>query len=352
MTTTRTLRRTGAAGLAAALYASLIAPVHAAQPHARDASGGSIVLYSAQGYDSAMSKAYAKASGTKVLLTDDSTGSLVAKMEAEKNNPHWDVAWFDGDATMQALNDQHLLYTWTPANVKNYTTLGKSLIPTSHAFYPTGVTAAGVIVYNTRRLSASQAPKDWSDLLTSTYKGKVAENDPAYSGPAFPFIAGQMLREGGLTKGESYFQQLKNNGLKIFQTNDPTLHNVETGALDVGIVQDSAYYGAKLTGNPPIGVVYPKSGVTVLPGEIAINLKSRNLAAAKAFVNYVLSQAGQNVMIHDPNDTDSYFNPIISGVTALPGRQTTGITFQRLNYIWAGQHQATIQSWFHAHVVQ
>jgi iron(III) transport system substrate-binding protein len=352
MTTTRTLRRTVAAGLAAALYASLIAPVHAAQPHARDASGGSIVLYSAQGYDSAMSKAYAKASGTKVLLTDDSTGSLVAKMEAEKNNPHWDVAWFDGDATMQALNDQHLLYTWTPANVKNYTTLGKSLIPTSHAFYPTGVTAAGVIIYNTRRLSASQAPKDWSDLLTSTYKGKVAENDPAYSGPAFPFIAGQMLREGGLTKGESYFQQLKNNGLKIFQTNDPTLHNVETGALDVGIVQDSAYYGAKLTGNPPIGVVYPKSGVTVLPGEIAINLKSRNLAAAKAFVNYVLSQAGQNVMIHDPNDTDSYFNPIISGVTALPGRQTTGITFQRLNYIWAGQHQATIQSWFHAHVVQ
>ena len=352
MTTTRTLRRTGAAGLAAALYASLIAPVHAAQPHARDASGGSIVLYSAQGYDSAMSKAYAKASGTKVLLTDDSTGSLVAKMEAEKNNPHWDVAWFDGDATMQALNDQHLLYTWTPANVKNYTTLGKSLIPTSHAFYPTGVTAAGVIVYNTRRLSASQAPKDWSDLLTSTYKGKVAENDPAYSGPAFPFIAGQMLREGGLTKGENYFQQLKNNGLKIFQTNDPTLHNVETGALDAGIVQDSAYYGAKLTGNPPIGVVYPKSGVTVLPGEIAINAKSRNLKAAEAFVNYVLSPQGQNIMVHDPGDTDSYFNPIIGGVTALPGRQTTGITFQRLDYIWAGQHQATIQSWFHAHVVQ
>jgi len=62
MKTTRTLRRGGVAGLAAALCASVIAPVHAAQPRAHAASGDSIVLYSAQGYDSAMSKAYAAAS--------------------------------------------------------------------------------------------------------------------------------------------------------------------------------------------------------------------------------------------------------------------------------------------------
>jgi iron(III) transport system substrate-binding protein len=159
-----------------------------------------------------------------------------------------------------------------------------------------------------------------------------------------------MLRMGGLAQGESYYTRLKANGLKIFQTNDPTINSVQTGARMVGIVQDSAYYAAKATG-APLGVVYPKGGVTVLPGVVAINAHSKHLKAAEAFVNYILSTAGQNVMIHDPNDSDSYFNPIIKGVQALPGRQTTGITWQRLDYTWAGAHATEIKTWFHNNVV-
>jgi iron(III) transport system substrate-binding protein len=144
-----------------------------------------------------MAKTFTKLSGTQVLLTDDSTGNILAKIQAERNNPHWDVVWFDGDATMQSLNNQGLLLKWAPANLKNYTKLGQSLVPADHAFFPTGVTAAGVIVYNTKHLSAAHAPKDWTDLLTPAFKNGVAENDPAFSGPAFPYIAGQLLRQGG-----------------------------------------------------------------------------------------------------------------------------------------------------------
>jgi iron(III) transport system substrate-binding protein len=99
-------------------------------------------------------------------------------------------------------------------------------------------------------------------------------------------------------------------------------------------------------------VVYPPSGVTVLPGVVAINARSTHLAAAKAFVEYILSQAGQSVMIHDPNDSDSFYTPIITGVTALPGRKTTGITWQRLDYTWAGTHATAIKTWFHNNIVQ
>lgn len=346
------IRRSSLALCAVALCTALAVPAHAATPRARTQAGDSIVFYSAQGYDSAMAKAFKKVSGTDVLLTDDSTGNIVAKIEAERNNPHWDVVWFDGDATMQSLNNQGLLYKWTPANVKNYTALGASLIPPDHAFYPAGLTAAGVIVYNTKKLTPAQAPRDWSDLLKPQFKNQVAENDPAFSGPAFPLISGMMLRMGGLSKGEAYYLKLKANGLKIFQTNDPTLNSVITGAREIGIVQDSAYYGAKVTGNPPISVVFPKSGVTALPGVVAINAKSKHLKAAEAFVNYILSAAGQNVMLHDPNDPDSYYAPIVKGVSALTGRQTANITFQRLDYMWAGAHATEIKTWFHDNIVQ
>ena len=64
----------------------------------------------------------------------------------------------------------------------------------------------------------------------------------------------------------------------------------------------------------------------MLPSVVAINARSKHVAAAEAFVNYILSQTGQNVMVHDPNDSDSYFTPIIKGITALPdGRRPASI---------------------------
>jgi ABC-type Fe3+ transport system substrate-binding protein len=57
---------------------------------------------------------------------------------------------------------------------------------------------------------------------------------------------------------------------------------------------------------------------------VAINARSKHLAAAESFVNYILSQTGQHVMIHDPNDSDSFYTPIIKGVSALPGVKIQG----------------------------
>jgi len=349
-------RRAALALGGALLCAALMVPAHAAVPRAHAGAGGSLVLYAAEGYDVAAGKAYTKASGTNVLVTDDHTGTIIAKVEAERNNPQWDVVWFDGDAAMQNFADQGLLYKWTPTNVKNYTSLGKRLIPPARSFYPTGTTVAAVIVYNTRKLNAAQAPRDWSDLLQPRFKGALAMSDPAYSGPAYSFISGMYLRLGGtasaVAKGEAYFSALKANGpIQFNKTNEPTLNQVQTGAHLVGLAQDAPYYAAKATG-APLAMVYPKSGVTLLPGEIAINLQSKHLAAAEAFVNYILSPAGQNVMVHDPNDGDSYYTPIIAGVRPLPGVKTNGVPYQGLNYVWAGAHAPDIKQWFHAHVVQ
>jgi hypothetical protein len=44
-------------------------------------------VYSAQGYGSAMTKAFTKATGIAVKLDDNSTGPLLTQIEASKNNP-------------------------------------------------------------------------------------------------------------------------------------------------------------------------------------------------------------------------------------------------------------------------
>lgn len=56
--------------------------------------------------------------------------------------------------------------------------------------------------------------------------------------------------------------------------------------------------------------------------------------AAEAFVNYVLSQTGQQKMVHDPNDSDSYYTPLIAGITPLPSVKSAVSSFQALDPIW------------------
>jgi len=315
-------------------------------------SSTGLTVYSAQGYDSDTTKAFQQQTGITTKLVDDSTGNLLAKIAAEGNNPQWDVVWFDGNVTMQSLDDQGLLLKWQSPNISNYTTLGAKYIASDYSYYPTGLTTVGAIAYNLHHIPAAGLPKDWSDLLNPAYKNMVAMNDPAYSGPTYPLLAGLGQLMGGETQGKQYFTQLKANGLKIFQTNDPTLNSVETGAREFGIVQDSAIYGAIKAGQP-LGIIYPSSGVIGLPAVISVSANSQHKACAEQFVNWIMSSAGQSVMTHhDPTDGDTYFIPLINGVTDIVQRQTTGINYIDLNVSqWAGV-EAEYKQWFHDNIVQ
>jgi iron(III) transport system substrate-binding protein len=313
-----------------------------------------LTLYSAQGYDSAAAKAFQQQTGIKVNLIDDSTGNLIAKVAAERNNPQWDVIWFDGNVTMQSLDDQgYLLKNWSSSAINNYNTLGSSNIPSDHAYYPTGITAPGVIAYNTKHIPASGLPTDWSDLTKPAYKNMLAMSDPAYSGPAYPFMAGLAQVMGGENQAQTYFTQLKANGLKVFQTNGPTLNSVETGAREFAIAQDSAVYAAIAAGQP-LGIIYPSSGVAAMPSDIGIAANAPHMACAQQFVNWVLSaNGGQKVMSTDLSaGGDAYFKPLINGVTPDAKRNDSSAKFITLNVTQWANAENEFKQWFHNNIVQ
>ncbi len=314
-----------------------------------------LVFYSSQGYDSAIAKAFQKKTGIKVQLVDDSTGNLLAKIEAEKNNPHWDIIWCDGDVNLQAMDNEGLLQkNWTPNDISNLNALGKTLVPSDDAYFPTGTTAAAAIGVNTTLLSAADYPKDWSDLLSSTFKDSLAMNDPAFSGPTYPYIAG-MLQKMGQSTGEKFYTSLKSNGLKVFSTNDTTLQALLKGQVKAVTIQDCALIKAKVSGSP-IDIVYPKSGVSTLPSVIGIDKKAPDSDAAKEFVEYIYTTEAQKVMLNVKNGGgDSYFNPVITGVKADDARlqaEQNGIKWNKLNAVKAAKNIDSVKAWFHENIVQ
>lgn len=314
-----------------------------------------LVVYSAQGYDSAMTKAFQAATGIPTTLDDDSTGPLLTKIAAERSNPQWGLLWVDGDTAFAALDKQGQLLDYTPS--APFTPAGQALIPSDHSYTPTGTTLMAALIYNSARVS--QVPASFQDLLNPVYKGKIGMNDPSQSGPTYPFIAGVMNQlggqSGGVAAGEAYFQKLKANGLHVFPTNGDTLHALETGQIDMGLIQSSAATGElikapKSASFDPKIVYLPEP--TLLPSVIGIDkgVSAAEQAEAEKFVQFVLSPAGQKVMQGGDPTGDSLYYPVVSGVSPLPAVPPFPSSYQRIDpYFW-GPLENQVNSWFDSNV--
>ncbi len=307
-----------------------------------------LVLYSAMGYDAAITKAFTAESGIPVKLVDDSTGPLLTKIGAEKNNPQWGAFWADGDTAFASLDKQGELLRYTPTVRLN--TVGSALTPKNHSYVPTGTTVMAALIYNSAKVTS--VPTTYGDLLTSAYSGKVGMNDPSQSGPTYPFIAGLMNQLGGVDAGEAYLTKLKANGLHVNPTNGDTLHALETGQIDYGLIQSSAATGEviKAAAKPVAGydpkVVYLAKS-TLLPGVFGIDkgASATQQDEAKKLLEYILSPAGQKVAQGADAAGDSLYWPVVDSTKALSGLPAVP-AYQTIDpYHW-GPLQGQVVTWF------
>jgi iron(III) transport system substrate-binding protein len=305
-----------------------------------DVPGEPLVVYSAQGYDQAVTDAFSKATGVPVKLVDDSTGPLLTKIAAEANNPQWGLLWVDGDTAFAALDQQGKLLPYTPSTP--FTPVGQMMVPASHAYVPASATVVAALIYNAAH--GAKAPATYEDLLGPDYTGKVGMNDPAQSGPTYPLIAGLMNQLGGqangVAAGEDYLKRLKANGLHVYPTNGDTLHALETGQITYGLIQSSAAQGEVATAPKsddfdPKVIYLPQS--TLLPSAMGIDKAASPAVqeAAKKFIEFALSPAGQAAMQSADPTGDSLYWPVVPNVTALPGLPAFPATYQRIDpYFW------------------
>lgn len=329
---------------------SASAKTPASQPvSATSGSKQTLLVYSAQGYDKNTVTAFQKATGIPTKLVDDSTGPLLARIQAEKANPQWGLLWVDGNEAFAALDQQGMLkkHLQVPA----LTSFGNKLVPADKSFVPSGVTLACAMVYDSHAVKSP--PTSWQQLVSSSWNGKIGMNNPAVSGPTYPCVAGLMNYLGGVSQGETFLQKLKSNGLHVSQTNGDTLHLLQTGQIQIALVQTTAAIGAAKT-TPGLKVAYlPKE--TLLPSVMGIDAKApaAEQAEAQKFIDFVLSGAGQHQMQTGDPTGDSLYWPIAPGTSPLPGLPSlSSLSTQTVDpYTW-GARESTINTWFSGHIAQ
>lgn len=303
-----------------------------------------LVIYHALDFVGSAAKAFTAKTGIEVKLVEQgSTGEVLGKISAEGNNSQFDLVWIEGSAVMDRLAAAGILRPLPELIGEiDYTDLGRKLAPASGNYFPTNLSTTAIAV-NTKKVPADQIPKSWADLSRPEFAGAVAAKDPNLSGPAFQWLAG-LFQSGGVEPEEAMLKTiLTNKALSGLPTGGAVSKALLTGNAKVAIAQDSATF-SKMAAGEPLTVVYPSEGVFALPSSIAASAKSKNLAAARKFIAFVLGKDGQAAML-DGDGADFFFVPVIKGVAAKPGRKTD-IAWSFLDDKVASAHETEWKKWF------
>lgn len=245
----------------------------------------------------------------QVSIYRNGTGPVAARIAAEERagGIQADVVWTADPTPLQALSRQGKLLSWTPQGLQAIPTAYRSPDKT---YFGTRVINV-ILAYHPG--SGVPKPKNFADLLKPVYRNRIGIANPAYAGSTFAEL-GTFVQDPGLTW--RYFEGLKANGAVQETGNQQVADGVASGQFAVGITLDYMVRPMEKKGSP-IEAIWPQSGAVSVYSPIGIIQGSPHAAAAKAFVNFVLSRPGQTILLKKS------FMPVR---TDLPGAPAAGTT--------------------------
>lgn len=253
------------------------------------AQDGKLVLYTSQPQTDAQQTLDAfkgKYPRVDVSFVRDGTPRVMAKLRAEieAGQPQADVLLIADSVTMEALKKEHRLSAHTGADLSAYPS---GIHDPDKAWFATKLITTG-IVYNTK---APLKPSSWLDLTKPEAKGLIAMPSPLASGAA---MIHTVTLTSNLSQSWNYYEALRKNGAMASGGNGDVLKQVAGGEKLYGMIVDFMPIREKAKG-APIEFIFPSEGVSAVTEPVAILSTTRNVAAARAFVDFLVSREGQEL---------------------------------------------------------
>jgi phosphoglycerate transport regulatory protein PgtC len=234
---------------------------------------------------------------TKVEVQNRNTAAAVAFIRETRSSPP-DLMWASAPDAFEVLKKNTLLQKYAPKAAGLATKVGAYPLNDPDGYY-VGFAASGYgIMYNTRylRANALPAPKEWDDLKKPIYFGHVGISAPSRSGTTHLTVE-TVLQGEGWDKGWATMLEIGGNLAQVSDRSFGVPDAVNSGQYGIGIVIDFFGLSAKASGFP-VDFVYP-TVTTLVPANIGIIANAKSPKAAEAFVEFLLSDEGQQILL-DP----------------------------------------------------
>ncbi len=250
--------------------------------------------------------------GIEVDVRYGSTGEIAALLLEEGDATPAEVFLSQDAGALGQLTSAGLAST-LPAEIADAVPAGFTSTDASWV----GVTGrARVIAYDSQQLTEDQVPDSTDDLVAPEWNGKTAF---APGNASFQsFVTALRVLEGE-DAADAWVAGIAANAPILTESNDDSLELVNTGAAQFGLINHYYWFAAAAE----VGADSMRAQLKFLPGDpggivnvtgAAILAGAENDADALAFVEYLLSDAGQTYFVEQ-----TYEYPLVPGIAAPEG---------------------------------
>ena len=245
--------------------------------------------------------------GVKVEMLKKKTTAGIKYLQEISDSNSADMFWASAPDAFEVLKGDDLLVKYEvkvsgiPKNV------GSFPINDPDGYYK-GFAASGYgIMWNTRYLKAKKLPNpaEWSDLKDPIWHGHVGMSAPSRSGTTHLTVE-TLIQGMGWDAGWAEWKAIAGNFKTVTERSFGVPDGVNSGQFGAGIVIDFFGLSSQASGFP-VEFNYPRV-TTLVPANIAIVKNAPNQAAAAAFIEYLLSNEGQELLL-DPKIRRLPVNP-------------------------------------------
>jgi len=276
--------------LAAAL---LSAPAWAAEDAVvREAKKeGKVMWYTSIGLPDAQAlcnKFNAKKLGVECIVHRDGSGKIYQRylQEAKGNIYVGDVLHTSNAGHFLNLQEKHLL-KYNPRGIEKF---DPKFVNKDGRWH---ILRAGVTMpfYNTKKISAADAPKSHKDILNPKWKDRLVHSHPSYSA----FVTNSMVHIVRLY-GEDYYKKLAALKPKVVQSAIASIPLVSRGEADLGSGTTSYTLFQNIKKGEPLKPIFAEEGMALVTSPNGILTKAPHPNAAKVFADFLFSQEAQQLL--------------------------------------------------------
>lgn len=241
----------------------------------------------------ALTELFTKKTGIKVSYLRATTGELVNRVITEKDKPMADVLLGGASSYHIQASNAGALEPYVSEVAKDFPSFAKSADNTWTGFC---VLTLGIGVNSKRfeeKFANQKMPQTWEELINPSYKDEIVLTNPVASSTAYLFVQNQLQRLGW-DKGWEYLLDLSQLVGQFPDSGSAPPKLIGTGEYAIGIAYVHALAKYKSQGFDIITVAPPDSVGDV--DCVSIMKNSKNLEAAKKFVDFILSAEAQELM--------------------------------------------------------